>query len=140
MRNQMVEKVKAGDKCFFIGTLIAIPDVYQMFSKNVESRTIETPNNEDDPANKNKDKNKVKLDPNDGLTGLKVLGVRDLSYKLCFLSNSVEGESLKMDKESEFDSEIDFIKSLTDLELTRINQIKKEKNLYDKLAKSIAPK
>lgn len=30
LRNEIVERAKAGDKCVFTGTLIAIPDIAQM--------------------------------------------------------------------------------------------------------------
>ena len=32
LRNEIVERAKAGDKCIFTGTLIALPDIAQMAS------------------------------------------------------------------------------------------------------------
>jgi DNA replication licensing factor MCM6 len=139
LRNEGVEKAKAGDKCLFTGNLIVIPDVYQMFSNNVEA-VLEQPNEEQKKKTDNKSTNS-NWTPNEGITGLKVLGVRDLNYKLCFLCNnveSIEGNFRVESEKNEENSEM-FIQSLSQEDLTKIMQMKEEKEIYKNLYSSLAP-
>jgi len=78
VRNDMVERAKAGDKCTFTGCLIVIPDITQLAlpGSRIESR------NEAGGRSKN--------GAGDGVSGLKALGVRELTYKLSFLSCMVQ--------------------------------------------------
>ena len=79
----------------------------------------------------------------DGVTGLKRLGVKDLSYKLVFVANSVHSadsrfgyqniESLQQEEEE------DTIKQFNYHERETIKRISLEDDLYTKLSKSIAP-
>lgn len=77
LRNDIVEQAKAGDRVVFTGTLIVIPDLTKF------SRTGETP-----VATRTHDKNNSYV--GQGVRGLKALGVRELTYKLCFLACSVQ--------------------------------------------------
>eukprot|EP01080_Neovahlkampfia_damariscottae_P008664 gene8664-611_t len=141
LRNECVEQAKAGDKCFFTGTLIVVPDVKKMFSENVESRVMHVPTGTSETetgSQGSKNKDKGTWAPNEGLTGLKVLGVRDLNYKMCFLTNSIELiEGTKVSQTE--DTTHSLISSLTPDELSKIILMSKEKNLLEKLTKSIAP-
>lgn len=77
MRNSStVEKAKAGDRCLFTGTLLVVPDVLSMFSERVESRTVQNPE-ENQQTSQGKSNQKKGWAPNEGLSGLKVLGVRE---------------------------------------------------------------
>lgn len=72
----MTERAKPGDKCVFTGTLIVIPDIAQLLM----------------PGNKIErggeyDRNQRE---GDGVSGLKALGVRELTYKLAFLAGMVQ--------------------------------------------------
>jgi len=78
LRNEIVDRARPGDKCVFTGNLIVVPDVGQLGAgRSAEMRGVA----------KSKSKDAM---PADGMTGLKALGVRDLSYKLCFLSSMVQ--------------------------------------------------
>ncbi|TTI92377.1 Zygotic DNA replication licensing factor mcm6-B [Bagarius yarrelli] len=73
LRAEAVESAQAGDKCDFIGCLIVVPDVSQLATPGVRaetgSRTAGSQGYE-----------------NEGVRGLKALGVRELSYRLAFLA------------------------------------------------------
>lgn len=72
----MVERAKAGDKCVFTGTFIVVPDVSQLGLPGVNSEMQRE-------AGRNGGVGGL---GNQGVTGLKSLGVRDLQYKTAFLA------------------------------------------------------
>ena len=75
LRGEMVERAKAGDKAVFAGSLVAVPDVAQMAAPGEKVQVV----NKVDTRN-----------PTEGVSGLKALGVRELTYKLAFLASSVQ--------------------------------------------------
>lgn len=86
MRNEIVDRARPGDKVVFTGSLIVVPDVSQLGSgRNTEMRG----------ASKARSKDGL---PSDGMTGLKALGVRDLSYKLCFLASMAQPADVRVEK------------------------------------------
>jgi len=127
MRNDCVERAKPGDSCIFTGTLIVVPDVGQMYSSRVQS---------------------VKGDGgSDGVSGLKKMGVRELSYKLVFLSSWVEptnngakrGASYN-DNTDEEAQNMEMIGDLTPEERDRIIEMGiHTPKIYNKLSECIAP-
>lgn len=72
LRGEIVERAKAGEKCIFTGALIVVPDVSQLGLPGVRPMAVR------DTQNRTGDTN--------GVTGLKALGVRDLTYRLAFLA------------------------------------------------------
>jgi DNA replication licensing factor MCM6 len=68
----------------------------------------------------------------DAVTGLKALGVRDLSYKLCFLVNCIRRHNWQP-LEEEIEEE------LTMSEREEIIKMREQPDLYSRLANSIAP-
>lgn len=72
----MTERAKPGDKCVFTGTLIVTPDVAQLLM----------------PGNKMERSGEYdrRQREGDGVSGLKALGVRELTYKLAFLAGMVQ--------------------------------------------------
>jgi DNA replication licensing factor MCM6 len=73
VRNEMVERAKAGDDCVFTGSLVVLPDGSAL------ARTGEAPQ---------------RMGRNDGnggngVSGLKALGVRELTYRTCFVASTV---------------------------------------------------
>lgn len=72
LRGEIVDRAKAGEKCIFTGALIVIPDVSQLGLPGVRPMAIRDNQNRSGDAS--------------GVTGLKALGVRDLTYKLAFLA------------------------------------------------------
>ena len=75
-RGDIVELAKAGDKCCISGTLLAIPDIHAYTLKigGVEIRR----GGKDQSTN------------NQGISGLKDLGVRELNHKLIFMASNVK--------------------------------------------------
>lgn len=71
LRHAAVEKAQAGDKCTFTGTLVVIPDISQLFKAGVVPRSFQGGAGEKE---------------SEGFTGLKALGVRDLTYRTAFLA------------------------------------------------------
>lgn len=76
LRGEMVDRAKAGEKCIFTGTTIVVPDVSQFRVPGQRPQaTRETPN-----APRGSDTG------GNGVSGLKALGVRDLTYRMAFMS------------------------------------------------------
>lgn len=71
-----METAQAGDRCDFTGVLVVIPDVRQLATPGVKTET----------SNRHKHGEGFQ---NEGIRGLKALGVRELSYRLAFLACSV---------------------------------------------------
>ncbi|KAI9303311.1 MCM2/3/5 family-domain-containing protein [Cunninghamella echinulata] len=136
VRGEMVERAKAGDKCIFTGTLIVVPDV----------AAFRTPGTSVEAQRDSNTRSKEGL-ANEGVTGLKALGVRDLTYKLSFLACMVQPATIHKatsanlhgeDNESEDKAQVlnDFTqKEVDDLRV----MINTENAIYSKLVGSIAP-
>lgn len=78
VRNEMVERAKPGDKCEFVGSLIVVPDISQIA---LPGGRLEK---------NNRDGGRSKEGFGEGVSGLKALGVRELSYKLTFIACFVQ--------------------------------------------------
>lgn len=76
LRGEIVDRAKAGEKCVFTGALIVIPDVSQLGLPGVRPEALRDNRN----APRSGDVG------GSGVTGLKSLGVRDLTYRLAFLA------------------------------------------------------
>jgi DNA replication licensing factor MCM6 len=81
LRGENVDLPKPGDKASFVGKLVVVPDIVQMM-KPGEKHTASTM----DTTNMQRSENR----PMDGVAGLKMLGVKDLSYKMVFIACSVQ--------------------------------------------------
>lgn len=80
LRGETVDLAKPGDKAIFTGKLVVVPDVVQLLKpgEKYTSQNVDTTN----------------MKRNDGrtldtVTGLRKIGVKDLSYKLVFIACSV---------------------------------------------------
>ncbi|KAI9494531.1 MCM2/3/5 family-domain-containing protein [Zychaea mexicana] len=136
VRGEMVERAKAGDKCNFVGTLIVVPDVaaFRTPGTSVESQRDTSTRTREGLGN-------------EGVTGLKSLGVRDLTYRMSFLAcmvqpatqhksstahmhgDDVDNESREQVLNDYTHDEIEQLKSMIDL----------NSDVYPKLVNSIAP-
>ncbi|KAF9635276.1 putative dna replication licensing factor mcm6 protein [Lasiodiplodia theobromae] len=76
LRGEMVDRAKAGEKCIFTGTAIVIPDVSQFRVPGVRPQA--TRDNTNMPRGSDVG--------GSGVSGLKALGVRDLTYRMAFLA------------------------------------------------------
>ena len=127
LRAECVEKTQAGDRCDFIGTLIVVPDVSKMQTQGARQETSSRVQGSDD---------------NEGVGGLKALGVRDLTYKMAFLAYHVAPcnakfggkdynvEDLSMDKLKQ---------TMTDQEWMKLYDMSQDKNLISNLTQSLFP-
>ena len=76
LRGEMVDRAKAGEKCIFTGALIVVPDVSQLGLPGIRPTAVRDEKN----APRGNDVG------GSGVSGLKALGVRDLTYRLAFLA------------------------------------------------------
>ena len=130
LRGDIVERAKPGENITFTGTLIVVPNVGSYYSKGSASNARivngRTSNNGGSSG----------AASNNGVTGLRALGVRELSYKMVFLANNVR---LTDKHEEELISGVDS----EDREIEKmsiINKIKNTSDAYQQLSHSIAPK
>jgi DNA replication licensing factor MCM6 len=75
LRGEIVDRAKAGEKCIFTGALIVVPDVSQLGLPGDRPTAVRT-----DQGGRRDDVG------GNGVSGLKALGVRDLTYRLAFLA------------------------------------------------------
>ena len=80
LRGEMVDVPKPGDKAVFTGKLVVVPDIVQLL-KPGEKYTAQ---NVDPTHMKRTDGRQL-----DGVTGMKQVGVKDLSYKMVFIACNV---------------------------------------------------
>jgi len=80
LRGEIVDMAKPGDKAIFTGKLVVVPDIVQLLKpgEKYQSQNMDT----------------TKMARNDGrsldsVTGLRKIGVKDLSYKMVFIASSV---------------------------------------------------
>lgn len=133
LRGETVERAKPGDKCKFTGTEIVIPDISQLGLPGIKPQSL-------------KENRGVASELNSGVTGLKALGVRDLTYKIaffaCHVSSVVNKANEKDANEVEFqgpnDQEV-FISSLSTPEIAELKSMVRDRHVYNKLVQSIAP-
>ncbi|SCV04557.1 LAME_0H19372g1_1 [Lachancea meyersii CBS 8951] len=149
LRGDCVERAKPGDRCKFTGTEIVVPDITQLGLPGVK------PSGSAD----NRGMARSSEGLNTGVSGLKTLGVRDLTYKISFLAchvistgqNSGPGsnnheensdllnmQSINVDNDGERDQEV-FLNSLNSQEINELKEMVKDEQIYDKLVRSIAP-
>lgn len=125
---------KPGDRSIFTGNLVVVPDIVSLLKPGEK------------PQQSSMNLAKMKRNdqrPLDGVTGLRKIGVKDLSYKLVFIANSVHaadsrfGFSNVSSAEDEEDS--DKTKQFTLAEQHEVIRMKDQDDLYRKLATSISP-
>ena len=81
MRNEMVERAKAGDKCVFTGSLVVIPDGSALARAG---EAVQATSGRVRPQD-----NAAATGGGGGVKGLKALGVKELTYRTCFVASSV---------------------------------------------------
>jgi len=131
-----VERAKAGDKCVFTGTLIVIPDIAQLGLPGNRAESLPAPADRGNGSG-----------TSEGITGLKSLGARDLTYKLAFLACMVTPtdakDSLGSDVRGTGDAtELDqdeLLRSMTDEEIRDLRDMANLDHIYARLVGSIAP-
>jgi DNA replication licensing factor MCM6 len=150
LRGEIVDRAKAGEKCIFTGALIVVPDVSQLGLPGVRPTAVRDDRN----APRNNDVG------GNGVSGLKSLGVRDLTYRLAFLANMVTpdttapGQSTSRQvneiinsmtqssaetAESVEEAQTAILNSMTPSEIEELREMVHSDHIYSRLVKSIAP-
>lgn len=152
LRGEMVDRVKAGERSIFTGTLIVIPDVSQLGLPGVRPEAVR-----DNTSFRGSDAG------GSGVSGLKALGVRDLTYRLAFLScmvtpdtttpgqqtnQQLSGQSNRIlgslnqnpDPEPNDDKAQEaFLQSLSPSEVENLKSMVHSEYIYSRLVDSMAP-
>ncbi|KAI8160231.1 DNA replication licensing factor mcm6 [Colletotrichum sp. SAR 10_70] len=147
LRGEIVDRAKAGEKCIFTGALIVVPDVSQLGLPGLKPTAIR----DDKPADVG----------GSGVTGLKALGVRDLSYRMAFLAcmvvpdtssagQSASGQvqdvisSLTSEKSAETAESVEaaqaaVLASMNESEINELRTMVHSDHIYSRLVQSMAP-
>jgi DNA replication licensing factor MCM6 len=130
LRNEIVERVKAGDRIVITGTPIVVPDVSQLYN--------------DPQLQRDNKQGRAQDGFGGGITGLKSLGVRELSYRIVFLASFARHEqdktALNALHDMFYDGDPDQIaKQFTEADLAELEKMRQDRHLYHKLVSSIAP-
>ncbi|WPH04496.1 Hypothetical protein R9X50_00738700 [Acrodontium crateriforme] len=153
LRGEMVDRAKAGEKCIFTGTLIVVPDVSQFRvpgSRVQAVRDTQAPRGGDAGGS--------------GVSGLKALGVRDLTYRMAFLANMVTpdtstqgqsanqhlkgqagnilsslGQMVDINESTGDAAQQDYLDTLTPAEIDDLRKMVQMPNIFMRLVDSIAP-
>lgn len=130
---EQVDCIQPGERCDFIGTLIVVPDVSQMFTANAGQIRTEAGVRSTSGVG-------------DGLSGLKALGVKEMSYRLAFLANcairegSKEPAALEEVKIRQDQIRIEMNESVvSEIELAEVREMARDPNLYENLIASLFP-
>ncbi|KAF2863697.1 MCM-domain-containing protein [Piedraia hortae CBS 480.64] len=152
LRGEMVDRAKAGEKCIFTGTLIVVPDVSQFRVPGTRPQAV-------------RDTQGVRGDVGgSGVSGLKALGVRDLTYRLAFLANMVTpdtstqgqssnqrlkgqagnilsslNQSIDLNETSGDQAQQDYLDTLTPSEIDDLRRMVQMPNIYMRLVDSLVP-
>ncbi|KAI3997014.1 hypothetical protein MKX01_021290 [Papaver californicum] len=129
LRHEIVEHARAGDTVIFTGTLVVIPDILALASpgERAECRR-EAPQRTGGG--------------HEGVRGLRALGVRDLSYRLAFIANSVQVSDGRKDNDirnRKKDADDEDYQQFSNEELAEIRGMRNTPDFFNKIVDSIAP-
>jgi DNA replication licensing factor MCM6 len=134
LRGEIVDIPKPGDRGVFTGRLVVVPDIVQLLKPGdrVTSSNVDTAKMKRNAARSL-----------DGVSGLRKIGVKDLSYKMVFIASSVHTgdtrfgfKGIDMNDENQ---QQDVNRMFTTAERHEVINMKQQDDLYTKLARSIAP-
>ncbi|KAK2796245.1 hypothetical protein FQN50_009635 [Emmonsiellopsis sp. PD_5] len=152
LRGEMVDRAKAGERCIFTGTLIVVPDVSQLGLPGVRPE-----------ASRDNGNFRGSDVGGSGVSGLKSLGVRDLTYRLAFLacmvtpdlttpghpaSQQLNGQSQNIlaslnqtDQLENYEDQAQdrLLQTLTPYEVQDLKKLVHSEYIYSRLVDSIAP-
>jgi len=129
LRAEAVEQAQAGDRCDFTGTLVVVPDVSKLSVPGARAEKSERGRRTGGQAD-------------EGVRGLKALGVRDLSYRLAFLACSVTSTSPRFGGKDLSDEEMTaeaIKKQMTEQEWRKVYEMSQDQNLYHNMITSMFP-
>ncbi|KAL4204918.1 hypothetical protein AMTRI_Chr01g134600 [Amborella trichopoda] len=131
LRHEIVEQARAGDTVIFTGTVVAIPDILALASPGERSES-----RREGPQQRNA------YGGFGGVSGLRALGVRDLSYRISFVANSVQVPNGGRDGDVRYrrkDGDADEIPQFTLEEINKMHAMRNTPDFFNKLVESIAP-
>ncbi|PIA37588.1 hypothetical protein AQUCO_03000272v1 [Aquilegia coerulea] len=131
LRHEIVEQARAGDTVIFTGTMVVIPDIMALASPGERAETRREASGRPNSSG-----------AQEGVRGLKALGVRDLSYRLAFIANSVKMADSRRDSDirnSKRDGEDDDCQQFMAEELDEIQRMRNTPDFFNKIVDSIAP-
>ncbi|XAR56189.1 DNA helicase [Bertholletia excelsa] len=131
LRHDIVEQARAGDTVIFTGTVVVIPDILALASPGERAECRREASQRKNPAA-----------GNEGVRGLRALGVRDLSYRLAFIANSVQVSDGRRDSDirnRKKDEDEDENQQFTKEEIAETDQMRNTPDFFNKLVDSIAP-
>ncbi|XP_023003527.1 DNA replication licensing factor MCM6 isoform X1 [Cucurbita maxima] len=130
LRHEMVERARAGDTVIFTGTVVVIPDILALASPGERAE-----------CRREASERKNSAVGHEGMRGLRALGVRDLSYRLAFIANSVQVLDGRRDfdirnrkKDADEDNQ-----QFTTEELDEVQRMRNTPDFFNRLIDSIAP-
>lgn len=127
LRHAAVDRAKAGDKCYFTGTLIVVPDVAQLYKSGQVPAAYSRPSGGG-------------MNNGEGVTGLKALGVRDLTYRTAFLAQSVaHGTPVNITADDDANPDVEAANLLTAEQKAEFHAMADSGRIYADLVKSAAP-
>ncbi|XP_008783215.2 DNA replication licensing factor MCM6 [Phoenix dactylifera] len=131
LRHEIVEKARAGDTVIFTGTLVAVPDVMALTSPGERAEC-----RREAPQHRNASGG------HEGVRGLRALGVRDLSYRLAFIANSVQLADGRRDgdiRDRRMDGDDHDKLEFTQEEEDEVMRMRNTPDFFNKLIDSICP-
>lgn len=151
LRGEIVDRAKAGEKCIFTGALIVVPDVSQLGLPGLRPTAVRDDRN----APRGNDAGGT------GISGLKALGVRDLTYRLAFLAcmvtpdisssgqsaaqgaadvvNALTSNTANEENQSAEDAQAAVLASMNPSEIDDLRNMVHGDHIYSRLVQSIAP-
>jgi DNA replication licensing factor MCM6 len=152
LRNEMVERAKAGDKCVFTGSLVVIPDGSALARAGEAAQARKGGNGRGGGGAAD-----AATGGGGGVRGLSALGVKELTYKTCFVACTVlpadavsrghhrqggasaiasllfgsDGSGAIVDERDQSADEV--MKSFTEEEREEIRQMRKSPQLYSQV-------
>ncbi|XP_057788956.1 DNA replication licensing factor MCM6 [Salvia miltiorrhiza] len=128
LRHDIVEQARAGDTVIFTGSVVVLPDILALASPG-------------ERAECRRESSSQARTGQEGVKGLRALGVRDLSYRLGFIANSVQISDGRRDADirKRKDADEDVSQQFTAEELDEIQRMRNTPDFFNKLVDSIAP-
>ncbi|PRQ30206.1 putative DNA helicase [Rosa chinensis] len=131
IRHEIVEKARAGDTVIFTGTVVVIPDILALAAAGERSEVSRQASQRSNGAA-----------GHEGVRGLRALGVRDLSYRLAFIANSVQISDGRQDtdiRNRKKDADDDDHQQFTAEEQDEVQRMRNTPDFFNKIVDSIAP-
>ncbi|KAK1256867.1 Protein PROLIFERA [Acorus gramineus] len=132
LRHEIVEQARAGDTVIFTGTVVVVPDVMALASPGERAET-----------RRESHQRQNNTGGQEGVRGLRALGVRDLSYRIAFIANSVQVSDGRRDgdvrnRRKDIDDD-DIQQQFTEEERAEVEAMRNTPDFFNKIVDSIAP-